>query len=487
MNSVLRAFNTDQPITLPTDTTSYLVPNGINPRLIPDQIEEAVIGSVLAYPAELRAILDIVNASHFGGLHTRPVAEAFWGVTKSNPELLASGVPRQMIEDWLIQRGQMAALPTRYLQKIEDGATHVVVQNLVELAGIVKQYALARWAQAEATNFWRDIAANPTGLALTVAEYQSKLAGMATGTGEQRRDPTVGAIRVSSQARAQEIEAASGTVGRTTGLAALDKHIKYQRRSRQYGLMGRWKGRKTSMMAFIAMLSLEQGCSVNWCTIADGTREDVYARFLAMLATGWLRKEYKGRPDLWTISAESLPYSWRLPEQQLALEWAEERIATRYGNRLRIYDAMDGIMDLETLVQTVRADCRGYGGEMLVVDYLQAIQVPKSDGDYQAMRAINQALLRLGKEHDLISWWLLQRNTSANADNADDRAGVRGGDEVIQSLDYLFRTVYDEKKSPDFIRLEMFAGRYAGAAAWTWQINKESGLILDPKAIDPAV
>lgn len=434
-----------------------------------EQAELDYCSAIIRDPDTIIVTKGDVSPKEFVHPLPQAIIKAAWACLDYEPPM---PVTRATLKDRLEAAGNHHAV--KHLRKLDDACTDEILRAAKTNAGIVRKLWKARKIRDSSLRLAEKAEKDPD----KVDEYVTKNAtyqmDLIAQSGINQRDPSVKAIL---ERMPEEI-----VEGKPWGFAWLDMLTKGRRGAELYGVLGRIKARKTTLVAGMMLEPLDKGASVSWYTM-DGTQQQCANRFIAMLATHRLW-QMRVPMEQWTLDILGIAKKYRTPEQHEAIMWAQERLA---GYNFRIYDGKDKIRDLSEMERLLYRDIHMHGCEIFVYDFIQRAIVPdkKLKQGTEQYEACADKFAALVVENGITGIVLSQQNSEKAKGKPGEggTTGAKGGEALPANCDFVLETDYDKEEGPDLLRVYMTRSRYSETGEIDYQINKQSGLILNAKAI----
>jgi len=290
------------------------------------------------------------------------------------------------------------------------------------------------------------------------------------------RDPAI--AKISERLEAEIAQYAKGDlIGPSCGLDWFDKRTAGLAPGNVWTIAGSYKARKTTIANNLVLNACLGGASVSVFAL-EGSQSLTNATLRAMLATRKLIAW--GKANECMLSPVFVMRGRRTPAQQEALEEARQEI-DKFA--LRIYDARDGIFDIDIVRSLIRRDKMLYELHAFTLDYVQLLGADKM-GIFERMESSSRVLQRTAGEEAVTAILLSQLHESAvsamdsiDPNNIPSSPGVKGGGDLPAASDYLFMTRY-KQTTPTELGVFMWLSRFAGSGKVAFEINPYSGLIL---------
>lgn len=220
------------------------------------------------------------------------------------------------------------------------------------------------------------------------------------------------------------------------------------------GVVGMYKGRKSSTARSAVKHLVDEGGSVDLCML-ESNATMVRALFICMYAIEWLRAngEYEALDDdnqpIRDISAKEL-----VRARNKYLQWHKTQVAAiqygirrfkALGNRLRIFDKTaegGALKDLDSIKRVLLRSKQRYGkADLAVVDHMLLISGFETEHELMKTASIE---LETFARHERMNLMLLAQ-MSEEAIKAGSRrrtSGVKGGGDLAAACDYVFTVNY---------------------------------------------
>lgn len=290
------------------------------------------------------------------------------------------------------------------------------------------------------------------------------------------RDPGI----ASATARMEEemrLYAEGDLIGPSSGLDWFDSRTAGLAPGNVWTIAGPYKGRKTTLLRNILIGACARGASMSMFAL-EGSQSQTVASLQAMLATKRLVAWGKG--DEAKLTPVFVLRGRRTAAQAEALEEARQELA---GYNLRVYDAKDGIFNVDVVRSLIRRDKMLHGLNAFALDYLQLLGADGT-GIFERMEGNARIMQRTAEEEAVTAVLLAQLNEGAIAlmdsgEASDGRTspGVKGGGDVPAASDYFFMTRY-KQAAPNELGVHLWLARFVGTGKVAFEINPHSGLIL---------
>ncbi len=432
--------------------------------------EEGLCSALLADPATLLAVRDIIDWRDFAGDRTKPIAQAAWACGEQATPLV---VNRMNILSMVRSLGYSEEhLATNWVIQLDDAGTVPVVAGARGYAERIALLARGRRLAYRARTFADQIERAPD-------EAESLTEALIGGVAHDTLH--AGIMRDATAAAILDEEAARPVPAFPTGFTWIDSLVGGFRPAEIWSFAGRYKGRKTTIALGLLLRALRAGISCSYI-ITEGTRQQLLKRLIAMLATGRMRVQ--GVPSAeWTLDGKGLAVDLRTPGQHEAIEWARTQIRSM---PLRVYDAADNVQQLETCQTIIRRDRAMYHAQIVVVDYIQQIEPIDRRGNSWMESAFERSVKgfqNLITKEQITGLILAQRNEQTNREGGGKTAGTKGGGALVAASDFYFETDYDERATPHLMTLALRYTRYSAVGRHVYTINPSSGLVLNPLAV----
>ena len=438
------------------------------------EAEEEYAAAVIADPDCIIVTRDAVGWKELKHKKPRAVVRAAWACMEADPPMAVSHSTLQdrlqALDLWGSGKEQVGK---HYLRTLDDRAVESVVRAALDNARIIRMFYLARQVRDVSIRLVEKVESEPHETEHYATKATKHVMDVLAQTGTNRREASVAAIL--------QTQDDTGSPFVPTGLAWLDSLIGGHRPGHMYAILGRYKGRKTTFARSLVLRALWEGMPVSWYTM-DGTRLEVVNGFVAMMAT--YKMWQAGVPESqWILGAKGLAKAYRTKEQHEAIVWAQQELAQR---PLRVYDAADGIQDVDKLETKLKRDIVLHDTQLWVADYVQKFRIntgKKHVGGFEQYEAAVDRFQALTTREQTTSVILSQRNESANKNGSDDTAGAKYGGALPAAADYVMETSYDSDDAPTELPVRLTFSRYSGTGEIVYRIDPSSGLILNLSAL----
>lgn len=269
---------------------------------------------------------------------------------------------------------------------------------------------------------------------------------------------------------------------------------------------GEQKSGKSRFTYAHALYTLMQGESVAIFSLEE--RKGLAQRRLgAMLMYQYIVDKFgETTTDRWGNLLQDIDLDWwmmkegqdylKIPPRAEARAFAKGMFE-QWGNKLRIYDEADGVINFAGLQGWLKTDCAAYGVPcMTVIDHTHHMVVPVGKGDnsnqdYTRLKHVAGPLHQHAVGTGTAMMLLAQRNVEANKNEqgAGNKLGIKGGEELSEKclLGMVVRgQIGDEGEETIgrfhfYVRAQRFGQPHAGSIGI--DIHPSTGWILSAKSI----
>jgi hypothetical protein len=354
----------------------------------------------------------------------------------------------------------------RYLDYLDDKATSKVIRAAKDNAFTVRMYFQAREQSRITKEASEATLLEPHRVIEIGADTAERILKLHANTGRVGDDPSPRSIRERATQRQEE--------GIPTGMSWFDKATGGLRRARLIGIQGQQKSRKTSLLTNLLQQPLMDGHTVSIFEY-DNTAEEIWRRFVAMVATEMMRQE-SAPMAMFQLNDE--PVSQQLLDEYPGLaDYIQRAEDIVDGWKLHIYDLSHEIRDVDIVERLIMQDA-AMGCEIVAIDYIQEMKSTKIP-DHEEVRQFKNSVSRMHgviTKNRLSGIILSQRSEEANKEGDDYKgAGALGGGALLSKVDFLL----ESKPLGEYsIRVRMKAARRAAKDMYhDYRMNPSSGWI----------
>lgn len=278
--------------------------------------------------------------------------------------------------------------------------------------------------------------------------------------------------------------------GTPTGIHLLDSWIDGLSVTEFLGMVGPYKGRKTSVTSVAVLNGLKQGQIMNWFSF-DEPRGVVINRMVAVLMAEWMYFNGHWEHDLNNVDVTMIQragkrwHNWREP-LPTAYRYAYDTLRGYANNsQLRIYDSKTCDATMKSIRALSHTDAAKFGKlDRVVVDHLQSLNGYRTT--YEQVENGSTDLHLLRGELGCQMWVIAQQNEEGIEHGSSWSPKVKGGGGLASKADtiliskYMVGTVTD----PNYLRLELSQSRFNQGRLWGYvEIHPASGWIT-PRVVD---
>lgn len=399
----------------------------MTPRIPPQSVEseQSVIGALLMDPRALAKVADVLSEDDFYRRDHRLIYQAIL-------ELDAHGKPFDVVTvgDWIAERGQAGM--------VENGA--YVVQLATSVPGSSNVMAYAEQVRERAIR--RRLI--DVGNAIMADAYEpegrkgSELADIAIrelmglSKAEQKHDFGMREAARMAWDDAQEASQHPGDLrGIPSGYARIDARLGGWHKGDLVFIGARPSMGKTALMVNLALNAAATGHSVGMVSGEQSVLQ-IGQRSIAMTSG---------------VAAERMRNGNFQEEDWPHLDAGMRKLLER---KVRIYDRSAPTLD--EIGRTARRWVQEYGAEILFVDYLQRIRVPRAENRIAEVSEVARGLKTLARDLDIPVVALAQVKAEVDSRSGDKRPNlgdIANSDEATREADQIAFLYRDEVYNPN--------------------------------------